>query len=94
MTERVLLLGLLFWILHRHPKLPWEWPGFFAALFLIIYGIMRLLTDFYRIDQTYIGPLSTGQWASLMTAIIGIILLAYLRQVRPTSLLITDEIIN
>lgn len=74
-----ILLGLMLLILHRRPQIAWKWPGFFAALFLTLYGAMRFLTDFYRIDSSYWGSLSTGQWASLLTAIVGLFLLAYLR---------------
>ncbi|MEO6907965.1 MAG: prolipoprotein diacylglyceryl transferase [Abditibacteriaceae bacterium] len=73
-----LLLGLLLWLLHRSPQLAREWPGFFAALFLVLYGALRFFTDFYRIDSTYFGDFSTGQWASLITSIIGLVLLFFI----------------
>jgi phosphatidylglycerol:prolipoprotein diacylglycerol transferase len=80
-----LMFGILWWLLHRRPQLAKERPGFFAALFLILYGALRFLTDFYRADHNYLGPFSTGQWASLITAVIGIILLMYLRTARHAS---------
>jgi len=81
-----LMLGLLLWLLHHRPKLAREWPGFFALLFLILYGAMRFFTDFYRVDHTYFGSLSTGQWASLVTSITGVILLFFLKSRKNTEI--------
>lgn len=77
-----LLLGILLWVLYRRPQIARERPGFFAALFVTLYGVLRFFSDFYRADHTYFGPFSNGQWASLITALIGLILLAYLRKAR------------
>jgi phosphatidylglycerol:prolipoprotein diacylglycerol transferase len=73
-----LVLGLMVWLLYRRPQIASRWPGFFAALFLVLYGALRFFTDFYRIDSTYFGDFSTGQWASLVTSIIGLVLLFFL----------------
>jgi prolipoprotein diacylglyceryltransferase len=69
------LLGVLLWLLNRRPKIIREKPGIFAALFLALYGILRFATDFYRADETFLGPFSSGQWASLVVAVIGVWLL-------------------
>jgi phosphatidylglycerol:prolipoprotein diacylglycerol transferase len=55
------------WAQARTGRLSW--------LFLTVYGFLRFLTDFYRDDDTSIGPFSTGQWASLVIAFIGLFLL-------------------
>jgi phosphatidylglycerol:prolipoprotein diacylglycerol transferase len=73
-ASHFLLLGVLLWLLQRRPQTG-QHPGVFAALFLALYGALRFLTDFYRADDTYFGPFSSGQWASLLMAAIGLWLL-------------------
>jgi phosphatidylglycerol:prolipoprotein diacylglycerol transferase len=74
-ASHFVLLGVLLWLLNRRPKIIREKPGIFAALFLALYGILRFATDFYRADETFLGPFSSGQWASLIVAVIGVWLL-------------------
>lgn len=74
-ASHFLLLGVLVWLLRRRPHLARERSGVFAALFLALYGALRFLTDFYRADDTFFGPFSSGQWASLLVAAIGVGLL-------------------
>ena len=76
------LLGILLWCWRRYPTWMRETPGRFASLFMVGYGTFRFLTDFYRDDDTYLGPLSSGQWASLLVAAVGIALLPLLTPVR------------
>lgn len=52
--------------------------GRLSALFLFLYGAFRFLTDYYRQDDLYFGPFSTGQWASLLVSLVGLLLLGYL----------------
>lgn len=63
------------WLLHRRPQLASARSGVFAALFMALYGALRFATDFYRADDTYFGPFSSGQWASLLVSAIGLWLL-------------------
>lgn len=77
-ASHFLLLGVLVWLLHR-PQVTQQRLGVFAALFLAGYGVLRFLTDFYRADDTYFGPFSSGQWASLLVAAVGLVLLARFR---------------
>ena len=51
--------------------------GRLSALFLVLYGLFRFLTDFYR-EEPLVGPLNTGQYASLVVLAIGLALLALL----------------
>lgn len=44
--------------------------GLLSALFLILYGGLRFVTDFWR-DEPLLGALNTGQWASLAVAVCG-----------------------
>jgi len=47
---------------------------------------LRFLSDFYRDDETYLGPFSSGQWASLLVMALGMALgLGLLSRAHPTS---------
>lgn len=76
-ASHFLLLGVLLWLLRCRPTAIRERPGVFAALFMALYGVLRFLTDFYRDDDLYFGPWSSGQWASLLVAAIGVVLLRF-----------------
>lgn len=67
-VSHFLLFGILVWLLRRQRHRVLAHPGFLAALFLMFYGGLRFLTDFYRADDTFFGPFSSGQWASLIVA--------------------------
>ena len=84
-ASHFLLFGILLWLLQYRPQLMRERPGVLAALFMALYGVLRFLTDFYRDDDTYFGPFSSGQWASLVVAMIGLFLLRS-RPTRPAPL--------
>ena len=71
-ASHFLLLGVLLLLLWQRPKMLREKPGVFAALFLVLYGVLRFATDFYRADETFFGPFSSGQWASLAVAVFGV----------------------
>jgi phosphatidylglycerol---prolipoprotein diacylglyceryl transferase len=47
--------------------------GGISYIFLLGYGILRFITDFWRQDDTYWGPFSDGQWFSLAVAVAGLI---------------------
>jgi phosphatidylglycerol---prolipoprotein diacylglyceryl transferase len=57
----------ILWWLASHMQ-PWveRKPGRLWWAFLALYGLLRALTDFFRADDAFVGPLSTGQWASLV----------------------------
>ncbi len=85
-ASHFLLLGVLLWLLQKRPQVIQKKPGIFAALFLTLYGLMRFATDFYRADDTFFGPFSTGQWASLIVAAVGLwLLLSRQAQTAPTE---------
>ena len=73
---------LLFGILILASRFCRAWAavrsGRLSALFLTLYGFFRFLTDFYRADDTYWGPLSDGQWISLLTGLFGLAALSWL----------------
>ena len=76
-ASHFLMLAVLLWLLRGRPNAIRERPGAFAALFMALYGALRFLTDFYRADDLYLGPWSSGQWASLLVAAIGVCLLRF-----------------
>ena len=51
--------------------------GVLSAVFLIGYGLLRFVTDFWREDDASFGPFSAGQWASLLVALLGFSLLYF-----------------
>lgn len=71
-ASHFLLFGVLVWILRYRPNFVRQRPGTLAAVFMALYGVLRFLTDFYRADDTYFGPFSSGQWASLIVAAFGL----------------------
>jgi phosphatidylglycerol:prolipoprotein diacylglycerol transferase len=72
-VSHFLMFGIL-WLLTRR---FWNRDnvGVLSFVFLIVYGIFRLITDFWRADDVYWGPLSDGQWFSLGVAVAGAIAL-------------------
>ena len=81
-ASHFLLLGALLWCWRRYPNWVSGTPGRLAALFLFGYGALRFVTDFYRDDDTYFGPFSSGQWASLLVALVGAALLTFFMRFR------------
>lgn len=75
--EGLLLLGWLQWRFWRNPQLT---AGRLSAEFLIGYGSLRFVTEFFREpDASLISGLSRGQFFSIPLIIGGIILLAVIR---------------
>lgn len=68
-----LLFAILFFLYPRWVRRGR--PGFISFLFLLGYGLLRFLTDFYRQDDTYWSIFSDGQWFSLGVAAGGAICL-------------------
>jgi len=58
--------------------------GVLSALFVTIYGLLRVITEPFRQADTYVGPLTNGQVASLIIALAGgFALFAILRKPAP-----------
>lgn len=81
------LWALLLFLAHKHRGWAYGRAGRLSLVFLSFYGFARFLTDFFRADDTYFGPFSSGQWASLLVAIIGLILVGRTR----SKTLISEE---
>lgn len=45
--------------------------GAASALFVLVYGLLRIVTERFRTADTYVGPLTNGQVASIVIAIVG-----------------------
>jgi phosphatidylglycerol:prolipoprotein diacylglycerol transferase len=74
-AESIVLGGIL-WLIWRRPRKP----GVIAAWFMIVYGIGRIITEFWRLPdadlavQRMIG-FSRGQWLSVLMILVGSVLL-------------------
>lgn len=74
-----IVLFLVLWFVAKRPRLP----GVVGCWFLILYGAMRIVTEFYRLpdaqlaDKTIAG-LSRGQWLSVGMVLAGAIILPIL----------------
>lgn len=72
-----LAVGLVVWLTARRARLP----GVTGCWFLMSYGALRVLTEFWRLPdahlvQARIAGLSRGQWLSLLMVAIGAVALA------------------
>jgi phosphatidylglycerol:prolipoprotein diacylglycerol transferase len=73
-----LVLGVALLIIWRVPRAP----GVIASWFLIIYGVLRVVTEFWRLPDAQlavqrIGGLSRGQWLSVLMVVAGLALLRF-----------------
>ncbi len=75
-----LLLGVIVWLIWRLPRKP----GVIAAWWLIVYGVLRVITEIWRLpDAQFLGAdarplgLSRGQWLSVAMVVVGIATLVW-----------------
>ena len=84
LLEGVTLFAIL-WIYSRKPRAT----GTAAALFLIFYGLLRIVGEVFREPEALYGymPLgmSAGQWLSVPMVVIGIVCFALLRRNKPVA---------
>lgn len=71
MATHFLLAGILVWA-SRYKAFK-EHPGLLSCLFVVGYGLLRVITENFRTADTYWGPLTNGQGASLIIAVIGVV---------------------
>lgn len=68
-----ILLTMVLWIIWRVPRKP----GVVGAWFLIVYGVLRVITEFWRLPDAQFGDdgrpfgLSRGQWLSVAMVVVG-----------------------
>ncbi|HYF16126.1 MAG TPA: prolipoprotein diacylglyceryl transferase [Phycisphaerales bacterium] len=84
--EGVILTALVWW-LWRRPRVP----GVVGASFLVGYGVLRVVAEFYRLPDAQFaigrpGGLSRGQWLSVAMVVGGLAVLAWLRARREPSM--------
>ena len=79
LLEGVLLFAIL-WIYSRHPRAP----GTVGSLFLVFYGLLRIVGEVFREPEALYGAmplgLSAGQWLSVPMVIVGIVCFVILRR--------------
>ncbi len=76
-VSHFLLLAILIFMARVLARSGKGRDGVLSAVFLIGYGLMRFVTDFWRDDDMSFGPFSAGQWASLLVALLGFSLLYF-----------------
>ena len=82
-----LVLGLSLWLVFRLSKRP----GIVSACFLMVYGVLRIVTEFWRLPDAQLAVqrvlgLSRGQWLSAVMVAIGLGLFAYSKiKLRPAE---------
>ncbi|GDY00538.1 prolipoprotein diacylglyceryl transferase [Phycisphaerae bacterium] len=78
------VLTVVLWIIARKPHLT----GMVAAAFLGVYGVLRVIAEFFRLPDAQFGAaariagLSRGQWLSVLMVAVGVAAFVYLRKVR------------
>jgi phosphatidylglycerol:prolipoprotein diacylglycerol transferase len=83
-----LVLGLITWAVAARPRRP----GVVGCVWLIGYGLLRILTEFWRLPDVqflannagHIGGLSRGQWLSAVMVLIGAVALVIILRRRGT----------
>lgn len=72
-----LLLFILLWFMYKKKK----FNGQIAALFLIFYAVTRFLSEFLRVEPSFIG-LTVSQWIGIFIFILGLLLFRYAKKYR------------
>lgn len=75
-----LVLGVVLWVIAHRPRLP----GVTGCWFLIVYGVLRVVTEFWRLPDAHLATqrivgLSRGQWISMIMVAAGASILAWIR---------------
>jgi phosphatidylglycerol:prolipoprotein diacylglycerol transferase len=72
---------LLSWLVLRLPGLRNLRNGDVAALYLVNYGIIRLVIERIRTDSLYIGPLPAAYWLSFLLIGCGVAIMVIVRNI-------------
>jgi phosphatidylglycerol:prolipoprotein diacylglycerol transferase len=80
-----LVLFLVLWFLKEKQKPPHSWPhGSISALFLILYGVFRIIVEFFREPDAHLGfvaaGMTMGQLLSSLMVVAGITLFFLVRK--------------
>jgi phosphatidylglycerol---prolipoprotein diacylglyceryl transferase len=76
-----IVMGAILWLLARSPRLP----GVIGASFLITYGVLRVITEFWRLPDAQlavqrIAGLSRGQLLSVAMVLAGVVAIIIVKQ--------------
>lgn len=63
-VSSLLVAGVLAFVLLRFGRRAWWRNGYALALYLILYGVVRLAIESMRTDSLYIGPWPAAYWLS------------------------------
>jgi phosphatidylglycerol:prolipoprotein diacylglycerol transferase len=74
-AKNLLIFGTMWTIKDRK-----EPHGFFFALFLMMYGVLRFSIEFVRQPELYVGPLTMGQFLCALMIIAGAGLMWYIKK--------------
>ncbi len=85
--SHLILAGILALIWKLVPSAREHKRGLLSALFVILYGAFRFVTEYFREEPITVGPFTSGQVASLVIVALGVILLLIVRRgwTRPTE---------
>lgn len=72
----LLCTALVLLVLHQE-RFRWFRPGMAFGLYLVGYGVVRLILESIRTDSLYIGPLPAAYWFSFALMIVGVAVIAY-----------------
>ena len=64
LAPRSAVAGVLAFVLLRFGSRAWWRNGYALALYLILYGVVRLAIESMRTDSLYIGPWPAAYWLS------------------------------
>jgi phosphatidylglycerol:prolipoprotein diacylglycerol transferase len=81
----VLNASVLSWLVLRGPGLRWFRSGDVIALYLILYGIVRLFIERIRTDSLYIGPWPAAYWLSLGLIAAGVAIMIWRHSLSATT---------
>ncbi|MCC6659674.1 MAG: prolipoprotein diacylglyceryl transferase [Phycisphaerales bacterium] len=74
-----LVVGAIVWFIARRPRLP----GVVGCWFLISYGVLRVVTELWRLPDSNLGRpygLSRGQWLSVLMVAAGLVALTIIKR--------------
>jgi len=85
-AEGIVLLAALALVWARPRR-----PGVVTAWFLMVYGALRIVTEFFRLPDDHlavqrIAGLTRGQWLSALMIVAGVALLLFIRRRAPAAL--------
>lgn len=82
------VLTVVVWVLARKPHMT----GTISAAFLVVYGALRVVAEFFRLPDAQFGThariagLSRGQWLSMLMVVAGVAIYGYLKKMKsPTN---------